>query len=161
MTSSTPVPSADVDLLLDIEAPRRARSQRRDGAGRDVLVIDSVAIARKFLMQRLERFGYRAQGAERGDDALARLGTQPFAVVFCELSLGPDDPLDGLGLCRAVKQLPRAGGTGAPGFVLVTGRLGASDRVRGALAGCNAYLTKPLDESALLAVLAGVDPAFR
>ena len=48
-----------------------------------------------------------------------------------------------------------------PAVVFVTGRVGTSDRVRATLAGCDAYLTKPLTEAAFVATLADNDPLFR
>ena len=42
----------------------------------------------------------------------------------------------------------------------IDGLDGATDRVRGSLAGCDAYLTKPLHESEFIATLLQVDPAF-
>ena len=46
------------------------------------------------------------------------------------------------------------------GVILVTGLAGATDRVRGSLAGCDAYLTKPVAEAELLHVLRTLDPSF-
>ena len=43
---------------------------------------------------------------------------------------------------------------------MVTGLDGATDRVRGSLAGCDAYLTKPLHEAEFIAALQQVDPEF-
>jgi two-component system, cell cycle response regulator len=45
-------------------------------------------------------------------------------------------------------------------MVVVTGQTGSADRVRSALAGCDAYLTKPLVEAQLIAALGEVDPLF-
>ena len=161
MTSRAPLLPDDVDLPLDLVPPSSARRPRRHGGGRAVLVVDSIAIARTFLMQRLVQLGYRAIGAADGEAALAQVRGQAFAIVFCELVLEPGADLDGLGLCQAIRRQGRdVAARAVPAFVVVTGRLDASDRVRGALAGCDAYLTKPLSENALRVVLEAVDPAF-
>ena len=149
---------AEVDLLLhDLEAP----ATRRSGGGRPVLVVDSSAIARKFLMQRLRRLGYDPYCVDNGEQALALIGRQPFAIVFLELALSPEDGLDGLGLCQAIKQKPDHPQGIAPAVVVTTGQSGSSSRVRGSLAGCDAYLVKPLIEDEFLAVLREVDPLFQ
>jgi DNA-binding response OmpR family regulator len=43
---------------------------------------------------------------------------------------------------------------------MVTGLSGAMDRVRGSLAGCDAYLTKPLSDDELLHALRLLDPGL-
>ena len=45
--------------------------------------------------------------------------------------------------------------------VFTTGDARSTNRVRGSLAGCDAYLTKPLLEDELIAALRDVDPLFR
>ena len=163
----------DVDLLLqDLDpapgatpaertAHRASVAARRGGAGRAVLVVDSTPIARKFLMQRLQALGYEAQGAEHGEHALALVEQQAFAIVFLELALTPHNGIDGLSLCQAIKQMPGHLDGLAPAVVVTTGQTGSMDRVRGSLAGCDAYLSKPLIEAEFLMALREVDPLFR
>lgn len=153
--------SAPSTLAGQRSAHRAARATRRSGGGRAVLVVDSSAIARKFLMQRLEGLGYQVHGAESGEQALAMIGQQAFAIVFLEFVLGPAHALDGLGLCQAIKQKTDHPRGLVPAVMIVTGRVGSSDRVRGSLAGCDAYLTKPLAEAVFVAALADVDPLFK
>ena len=144
-------------LAAERTAHRAAVAAQRGGGGRSVLVVDGSAIARKFLLQRLESLGYRAHAAESGERALEMIANESFAIVFSEFLLA-DGGLDGLALCRKIKQ---SKGATAPAVVIATGRVGASDRVRATLAGCDAYLTKPLAAQAFAAALAQVDPGFR
>ncbi len=129
-----------------------------DSPGRDVLVVDDSRIALKFLQVRLQGLGYRVHLAQTSDDALRLLARQAFTLVFLDVVLGPTDPLDGLGLCQTIKQRKSHPGDLAPKVVLVTGQASSSDRVRGDLAGCDAYLTKPLLEPAFLEALRLLDP---
>ena len=131
---------------------------RRGGAGRAVLVVDSVSIARKFLVQRLAALGYDAHAAEDGERAMAALQARPFGIVFRGLELSGG--IDGLSLCVAVKQTPPAPGAKVPAVVITTGEAGSMARVRGTLARCDAYLNKPLIEADLVAALGEVDPLF-
>jgi CheY-like chemotaxis protein len=145
-----------VDLLLDdLTEAWPARSAA--GAGHTALVVDPSPIARKFLAQRLEGLGYSVQATASAEEALMLNETRAFAVVFVELSLGAGPALDGLALCHAIKQKRGE----VPAVVVLTGQPGFSHRVRGELAGCDAYLTKPLAEAQLRAALAAVDPPFR
>ncbi len=165
-----------VDLLLDDLGPatpaplsaspaeraahRAALASRRGGAGRPVLVVDGSTIARKFLMQRLDALGYAVRGVDSGEAALAMIEREAFAIVFTEFVLAPRDGIDGLGLCQAIKRRTDHPRGVVPAVVMVTRRAGSSDRVRGSLAGCDAYLTKPLAEALFVATLGEVDPLF-
>jgi len=152
--------SNEVDLLLsdlgDIPGAPDASIRERD---RVVLVVDSVPIARKFLVQRLETLGYDVHSAENGDRALAMVEHQAYAIVFLELTL--EGGIDGLSLCQAIKQAPRRRDGVASAVVFTTGDAGSSNRVRGWLAGCDAYLNKPLLDDELIAALREVDPLFQ
>ena len=167
--------SGEVDLLLDDLQPSRpgglaptpasatahaAMAGRRGGAGRFALVVDHTPIARKFLALRLESLGYRVQVADSGEEALALIEDLAYAVIFLELVLAPKDDIDGLRLCQAIKRKPDHPGGRVPAVVFVTGLTGSADRVRGALAGCDAYLTKPLVKEELIMVMGEVDPLF-
>ncbi|MEP7295052.1 MAG: response regulator [Burkholderiales bacterium] len=152
---ATPLESrGEVDLLLhDLAAPSAPRLP--------VLVVDSTPIARKFLMQRLHALGYAVFGAESGDQALGMIERQSFGIVFLELALRPEHGIDGLGLCQAIKREPNSANALVPAVVITTGRAGSSSRVHGSLAGCDAYLTKPLLDADLRAALRQVDPLFQ
>jgi CheY-like chemotaxis protein len=56
---------------------------------------------------------------------------------------GSDDGA-GLALCQQIKQGPAAAGSDAVALVLVTARLRQTERVRAKLAGCDAFLAKPV-----------------
>lgn len=132
----------------------------RGGAAREVLVVEDSAIARKFLQQRLQRLGYRVQTASSGEDALDVLDSRWFPIVFLDVTLGPPGSVDGLQVCQSIKQRSGRPGGAPTSVVLVTSASTSSDRVRGSLAGCDAYLTKPLMEREFIAALQHIDPAF-
>jgi len=161
-------PGARPDMLLPESrvAPvakrpeRRARARNgkpRGGSGRTVLVVDDSEVARQFLARRLRHFGYRVETAASGEQALDVLASRSFALVFLDIVLGPPGSVDGLRVCQTIKQ---QGGAKPAAVLLVTGLDGSADRVRGSLAGADAYLVKPLMEPEFLAALRQVDPAF-
>lgn len=163
-----PMPVMSVDLLLhDLEPSQDGAAPRgmttvmpgRGGAGRDVLVADDSAVARKFLMRRLQRLGYRVHLAQSGEQAIEMLGQRSFAIAFLDITLGPAGSVDGLHVCQHIKQ-HGAGAASRTAVVMVTGLASSSDRVRGSLAGCDAYLSKPLAESEFIAALREVDRQF-
>jgi two-component system, cell cycle response regulator len=118
-----------------------------------ILVVDDSDIALKFMRNRLTRFGFRTDLVNSGEEALGRLNVRPYKFVFLDVMM---EGLDGYQTCRAIKQRKYAEGK-PPVVVMLTSRGGTIDKIRGTLAGCDAYLTKPLNERDLIAVLAKHD----
>ena len=119
----------------------------------DILVVDDSDVALKFMQNRITRYGFRAELARSGEEALTRLSVEKFKFVFLDVMM---QGLDGYQTCRAIKQRKYASGK-APVVVMLTSRGGSIDKIRGGLAGCDAYLTKPLNEAELLKVLSKYD----
>lgn len=114
------------------------------------LLVDDSEIALRFLQTRLERLSLTVDRATTSDAALALLAQRPYDLVFLDVELGEDSPLDGLSLCQLIRRQYRPGdGPGTPVLVFVSARHNEVDRARGTLAGADAYLGKPLDEAAL------------
>lgn len=119
----------------------------------DILVVDDSDIALKFMQNRLTRYGFRAELVKSGEEALTRVATESYKFVFLDVMM---EGLDGYQTCRAIKQRKYTSGR-APIVVMLTSRGGSIDKIRGGLAGCDAYLTKPLNEAELLKVLSKYD----
>jgi two-component system, cell cycle response regulator len=118
-----------------------------------ILVVDDSDIALKFMRNRLSRFGFVADLVSSGEDALGKINAKPYKFVFLDVMM---EGLDGYQTCRAIKQRKYSDGK-PPVVVMLTSRGGTIDKIRGTLAGCDAYLTKPLNERDLIAVLAKHD----
>jgi two-component system, cell cycle response regulator len=118
-----------------------------------ILVVDDSDIALKFMRNRLTRFGFRTDLVNSGEEALGRLGQRAYKFVFLDVMM---EGLDGYQTCRGIKQRKYPEGK-PPVVVMLTSRGGTIDKIRGTLAGCDAYLTKPLNERDLIAVLAKHD----
>lgn len=165
MESAEPQPAlpAEPAAAPRVERRRRPRPPKpawRGGGGREVLLVEDSPIARQFLKRRLCHLGYKVHECASGEAALEMLSRRTFGMAFLDITLGPPGSIDGLQLCQRLKQR----GAHAAGLrtvvVMVTGLDGATDRVRGSLAGCDAYLTKPLHEAEFIAALQQVDPDF-
>lgn len=140
-TAPTTVPGA-LDPLL-----RRASDAPQEASA---LVVDDSELAQRFLQRQLGAMGLRCHCAATSQQAKRLLAEQRFDVVLLDIDLGPDSELDGLSLCRTIRDLHRVPGKGlAPKLVIVSAHAGATDRVRGTFAGCDAYLAKPLDDALL------------
>jgi CheY-like chemotaxis protein len=115
-----------------------------------VLLVDDSEIALRFLETRLQRWELRIDRAASSGRALELLAAHGYDLVFLDVELGPDSELDGLALCQHIK---RSASAMATVVAMVSAHHSELDRVRGALAGCDAYLGKPLDETELRRLL--------
>jgi two-component system, cell cycle response regulator len=120
-----------------------------------VLVVDDSDVALKFMQSRLRGFGYHGQLARSGEEALAMVASYDFKFVFLDVMMAG---MDGYQTCRAIKQYKSRNGK-PPVVIMLTSRGGTIDKIRGSMAGCDGYLTKPLNERLLAAMLAKHDPA--
>lgn len=142
----------------DKPAPRRRASDAEPSdapAASQALLVDDSEIALRYLETRLARLGIRSTRATSSGKAIELLAQRHFGFVFIDVELGRESDFDGLALCQHIKRhhLVPAGGH-APVVTMVSAHQTELDRARGSLAGCDAYLGKPLDDAALARVLA-------
>ena len=123
----------------------------------EVLVVDDSEVARRYLEKRLQHLGFTVYTAGSGEQALPLLGQRPFEFVFLDVSM---EGVDGFELCRHLRKHPLRGYQ-RPVVIMVTGRTSAVDRIRGTLAGCDAFMSKPASESDLVRTLARFDDSFQ
>jgi CheY-like chemotaxis protein len=110
------------------------------------LLVDDSEVALRFLETRLQRWGLamdRALGSNRAIELLA--AEEPYDFVFIDVELGPQSTLDGYALVQHLR-LKHQRDSALPVVVMVSAHATPSHRARGQLAGCDAYLAKPLDE---------------
>ena len=103
------------------------------------LVVDDSLTVRTQLQGALARIGVNGALAENGTTALEAIKLKRFDVIFLDVVM---PGMDGYALCRQIKSTPA---TRATPVVMLTSRSSPFDRARGALAGCDTYLTKPID----------------
>jgi two-component system, cell cycle response regulator len=118
-----------------------------------VLIVDDSDIALKYMQNRLRHFGYECELVRSGEEALTMVGKHNYQFVFLDVMMAG---LDGYQTCKAIKNNKARRGP-APVVVMLTSRGGTIDKIRGSMAGCDAYLTKPLNDNRLGAVLAKFD----
>ncbi len=118
-----------------------------------ILIVDGDDSALTFMQKNIARYGFQAELAKTAQEALVRVSTGKYKFVFLEVVL---PGTDGYQVCRDIKQDTYASGK-PPVVVMFSRRGGSADKIRGSLAGCDAYLTKPLVEAELLKVLSKYD----
>ncbi|MEN9229453.1 MAG: response regulator [Thermostichus sp. DG02_5_bins_236] len=110
-----------------------------------LLIVDDQPNSRMLLGDLLEGIGYRVSEAESGNQALHMLETfQPDLILLDVMMPG----LDGFEVCRRIKASEE---TRLIPVVLITAASDRKNRVRGIEAGADDFLSKPFDESELLA----------
>ena len=120
--------------------PARAAGPLRRGSGQfsgRALVVDDSATIRRQLQLVLGDQGVEVEVADNGELALQLLSTREFDIVLLDVVL---PGADGYQICKAIK---RNRTRKPPPVVMLTSRSSPFDRVRGSLAGCDGYITKP------------------
>jgi adenylate cyclase len=110
-----------------------------------ILIVDDNETNRDILMARLERHGYELLQAADGEAALASVAQHVPDLILLDVEM---PKLDGFEVCRRLKNDPAL--PFIP-IILVTARAASQDVVAGLDAGADEYLTKPLDQAALVA----------
>jgi CheY-like chemotaxis protein len=122
----------------------------------EVLIVDDSEVALRLLERELPLLGLRTERALDSAQAISQLASRHFDAVILDVELGEGSELDGLALCQRLKRAPGERGRPAPPIVMLTAHDAPVNRVRGTLAGCDAWLAKPLDIAELARTLRGL-----
>src|SRR5919109_1094785 len=110
-----------------------------------ILIVDDNEMNRDILVTRLDTQGYELLQACDGEEALAAATQHLPDLILLDVMM---PKIDGMEVCRRLKcdpQLPFMP------IILVTAKAASSDVVAGLEAGADEYLTKPIDQMALVA----------
>lgn len=111
------------------------------------LVVDDSKPVRKQIELELKLFGIQVEMAESGEQAFALLNDKNYNMIFLDVVL---PGIDGYQICKAIKKDKFKKKTPV---IMLTGKSSPFDRVKGTLAGCDTYLTKPVKQSAFQKVV--------
>ena len=114
-------------------------SSRERGTSTTVLVVEDFDETRFVLKLSLELRGYRVLEALNGQEAVEIARREPLDLILMDLSL---PVLDGFAATRRIREEARS--RDVP-IVAVTAHATAEYRVKALAAGCNEYVTKPID----------------
>ncbi|HLL52170.1 MAG TPA: response regulator [Myxococcaceae bacterium] len=110
---------------------------------RHVLVIEDNPVNQKLVVKYLSAKGYRVVGAATTEEADAAFGSDKPGLVLVDVSLPGED---GLSWVRRTRE---SGETGVP-MVALTAHALPADRERALAAGCEEFITKPVELKMLL-----------
>lgn len=120
---------------------------RPGDANRRILIVDDSLPTRTQLRTLLERAGYLVDEAGSAETGLALHARKTYACILLDVAM---PGMDGYQACHRIKT---HGARQVPPVVMLSGKTAPFDRVRGKMAGCDAYLGKPVAPDRLLAVL--------
>lgn len=110
-----------------------------------ILVVDDLPENREILSGLLEPEGYTVITAKDGQEGLDKALAEPPDLILMDVSM---PRMTGFEACRRLKADER---THLVPLVLVTGLVAREDRIQGIAAGCDDFLTKPVDSEQLMA----------
>ncbi len=130
-TFSGKVDAVQRELLITAKAAAASRHK--------ALVVDDSPTVRKQLILELGSFNIQVDTAESGEEGIEKLKLGRYDIVFLDVVM---PGADGYQVCKMIRRMPEAKATPV---VMLTSKSSPFDKVRGSLAGCNSYLTKPVE----------------
>lgn len=133
-------------ILDDISVKRLNHShvttENKDNIGsskKKILIVDDSIAIRNHMTSILSNEGFSTETVENGELALEITNEQKFDSILMDVLM---PGIDGYKACRQIKGSSKNGNTPV---IMLTGRGSMFDRVKGKMAGCSKYLTKPVD----------------
>ena len=124
-----------------------------------VLIVDDSPTVRKIVQLTLQREGINVVAASDGLGALAAVSDYQPDLILLDVVL---PHMDGYSICQIIRKNPDFRNTP---IIMLSGRDGLFDKMRGKLVGSSEYLTKPFDSHELAQTvirhLAGVPQRMR
>ena len=114
-----------------------------------VLVVDDSLPVRQALEMKLTMMNYHVDLATNGQQAIELINSNHYDSVFLDVIM---PGMDGYEVCKKVKRdknkkhIP---------IIMLTSKSSPFDKVKGKLAGCDSYLTKPVEHEEFQKVVAG------
>lgn len=115
--------------------------------GKTILVVDDSATIRKLISAKLEKSGHQVITAEDGEEGLARLSERTPDLVLLDITM---PKMDGYEVCKQIRANPS---TKDVPVVMISGKDGFFDKVRGRMSGATGYVTKPFGPETLMKAL--------
>jgi phosphoserine phosphatase RsbU/P len=110
-----------------------------------ILVVDDDPAVLKLIQRALQQQGHEVIVAADGREGLEKAQQHHPALIICDWMM---PHVDGLEVCRQIKASPSLATTF---FILLTARVGLSDRIEGLNTGADDFLSKPIEITELQA----------
>lgn len=130
------VASSDIGIQ---ESPAAYGNAPCAKASARVLVADDSLAVRRQMKIEFDSINVGLECVADGDAAVAAAGRQTFDLIFLDVVM---PGLDGYAACRLIK---RSSFNRLTPIIMLTSRSSRFDQLKGVLAGCDTYLTKPIN----------------
>jgi twitching motility two-component system response regulator PilG len=132
-----------LEILFQLKSPfgHAAKAKVRRGK---ILIVDDSPTVRKLVAMTLERCGHDVIAAKDGMEAMARINDGIPDLILLDISM---PRMDGYQLCKTIKGNQS---TNRIPVVMLTGKDGLLDKMRGRMVGSDDYLTKPFEPDVLV-----------
>ena len=117
------------------------------------LLAEDNAVNQKVALRLLQQFGYLADVAHNGAEAVGAVSTRPYDVIFMDVQMPEMDGLQATRRIREFEQVPGAARMQKHIIIAMTANAMVGDRERCMAAGMDDYLPKPVRPDALRAMI--------
>ena len=130
-------------IRLD-EIKQQEEAHLRMPKGKSILVVDDSPTVRKLISGKLEKCGHEVVCANDGVEAMERLESLVPDLVLLDINM---PRMDGYQVCKLIRSNDA---TKNVAVVMISGKDGFFDKVRGRMAGTTGYITKPFGPETLM-----------
>ncbi len=132
-------------LLIRLEEIKQQEEVHESmSKGKTILVVDDSPTVRKLIAGKLEKCGHQVFCSGDGVEAMDQLATLKPDLILLDITM---PRMDGYQVCKLI----RAGDeTKDTPVVMISGKDGFFDKVRGRMAGASGYITKPFGPETLM-----------
>jgi len=113
------------------------------------LLAEDNAVNQKVALRLLQQFGYLADVAHNGAEAVSAVSTRPYDIIFMDVQMPEMDGLQATRRIREFEQVPGAARMQKHIIIAMTANAMVGDRERCMAAGMDDYLPKPVRPDAL------------
>jgi twitching motility two-component system response regulator PilG len=139
-----PVEDAHATQAVVEHAPTDSDHQAPACEQPTILAIDDSPTVRSLVSMTLQKSGYKVMTASDGVDALERIKSCKPALILMDINM---PKLNGYQLCKLLKKHKE---TSEIPVIMLSGKDGMFDKLRGNMCGCDDYITKPFKSADLV-----------
>ena len=148
MSEAEPARSSNQRKSKQLSSKSSIPTENADATSKPViLAVDDSPTIRKLISLALTQHGFEVVTAEDGIQALSIIAERLPDLILSDINM---PKLGGYQLCKFVKKHDR---TKDIPVIMLSGKDGVFDKMRGKLSGCNAFIGKPFESKELVEIV--------